>query len=103
TLFRSYCGGSLLQQNSDDALARSDHRINLDRCALLIAPHLAAPYTEHMVKSGTRWQWGACSKHGELILKMNQDGCSLTKIGKTVGTSRRHIRAFLRGHGETRH
>ena len=45
---------------------------------------------------------GACHRNPELVLEMNRKGCSLTAIGLAVGTNKRHVKKFLREHGETR-
>lgn len=40
-----------------------------------------------------------CEKNRDLVLKMVEDGASLTKIAKAVGTSGRHVRKFLKDNG----
>lgn len=55
-----------------------------------------------MANRGMIARWGACSRNKDLILKMNHEGASLTQIGRKIGTNKRHVKAFLRLHGETR-
>ena len=45
---------------------------------------------------------GACEKNRALVFEMNAKGCSLSQIGKAIGTTHTRVSLFLRRNGETR-
>jgi hypothetical protein len=43
--------------------------------------------------------YAACDVNAEKVLKMCEDGCSLSEIGEAVGTKGEEVKKFLRRHG----
>lgn len=54
-------------------------------------------------KKGSLWTNSACARNHNLLLKLNQEGKSLTAMSKIVGTHKRHVKAFLKRNGAWRH
>lgn len=49
-----------------------------------------------------QWPYSACRVHGDKILKMCDEGYSLAKIAKAVGTKSGIVKEFLRNNGVTK-
>lgn len=44
----------------------------------------------------------ACTRNHALVMKLNDEGTSLTKIGKAIGTTRHRVKEYLRKNGVTK-
>lgn len=53
-------------------------------------------------REGRRNPYSACERNAEKVLKMCADGCSLSEIGREVGTKNEEVKKFLRRNGVTK-
>jgi DNA-binding CsgD family transcriptional regulator len=50
-------------------------------------------------RTGRRNPHSACERNAETVLRMCEEGCSLSEIGRTVGTKNEEVKKFLRRNG----
>ena len=53
-------------------------------------------------REGRRNPYSACERNAEKVLKMCAEGCSLSEIGREVGTKGEEVKKFLRRNGITK-
>lgn len=56
-----------------------------------------------MTTRGYQFRWGACYKHGCKIVRLANNGKSLSAIARMIGTNKRHVKAFLLSQGIVPH